>query len=463
MDLLTNSAYKWPSKYDSPFSHQRVTAEFFIRNKRCFCFNEIGTTKTLSALWAADFLMVHKAINKVLVTAPLSTLWSVWDNEIWSNLFHRKAVVLHGSREKRLKLLKEDVDFYIINHEGIKIILDDLKKRDDIDLVIMDEGAKLRNSRTDLWKASNVYMGKSSGRGLWWMTGSPMPGGPTDCWAQAKIVDPDLVPRYFTRFREEVSYQTMMGAYPKWVPFKGWENKCFKILQPSIRYTREECLDLPDCTVQTRQVEMSATQAKAYNEMLRTFRAQLDDGMITAVNEGVKRIKLMQLAAGAVYDGTEFVHNLNCSSKLTALSDVIETAGNKALVFVSFKHSIPLLQKYLEKKGLSVEAIYGGVSAKNRNRIFSEFQNGALQVIVAHPECMAHGLTLTASNTIVWWSPIDSYATYEQANGRITRPGQKFKQTIVQLICSAVEKKIYQRLSTREKMQGLLTDLLKEK
>lgn len=463
MDLLSNSQYKWPSKYASPFSHQRVTAEFFIRNKRCFCFNEIGTTKTLSALWAADFLMVHGAVKKVLITAPLSTLWSVWDDEVWQNLFHRKAIVLHGSKEKRLKLLKEDADFYIINHEGIKIIYHELQARKDIDLVIMDEGAKLRNARTHLWRAANMYMGKESGKGLWWMTGSPMPGGPTDCWAQAKIVNPDLVPRYFTRFREEVAYQTMMGPYPKWVPFKGWENKCFKILQPSIRYTREECLDLPDCTVQTRQVEMSPDQASAYNEMLRTFRAQLKDGMVTAVNEGVKRIKLMQLAAGAVYDGNEFVHNLNCSSKLTALSDVIETAGNKALVFVSFKHSIPLLQKYLEKKGLSVEVVYGGVSPKERRRIFTAFQNGSLQIIVAHPECMAHGLTLTASNTIIWWSPIDSFATYEQANGRITRPGQKFKQTIVQLICSLVEKKIYQRLAKREKMQGLLTDLLKEK
>lgn len=463
MDLLTDSKYKWPSKYASPFSHQRVTAEFFIRNKRCFCFNEIGTTKTLSALWAADFLMVHGAVRKVLVTAPLSTLWSVWDDEVWQNLFHRKAIVLHGSKEKRLKLLEEDADFYIINHEGIKIIYHELQARKDIDLVIMDEGAKLRNARTDLWRASNLYMGKQTGKGLWWMTGSPMPGGPTDCWAQAKIVNPDLVPKYFTRFREEVSYQTMMGAFPKWVPFKGWENKCFKILQPSIRYTRDECLDLPDCTVQTRQVEMSTEQAKAYNDMLRTFRAQLEEGTVTAVNEGVKRIKLMQLAAGAVYDGDEFVHNLNCNSKLAALSDVIETAGNKALVFVSFKHSIPLLQKYLQKKGLSVETVYGGVTPKERRRIFAEFQSGSLQVIVAHPECMAHGLTLTASSTIVWWSPIDSFATYEQANGRITRPGQKVKQTIVQLICSSVERKIYQRLAGREKMQGLLTDLLKEK
>ena len=462
-DLLTDSSYKWPSKYDNPFGHQRVTAEFFIRNKRSYCFNEIGSAKTLSALCAADFLMESKAVNKVLIAAPLSTLWAVWDDEIWSNLFHRRAIVLHGSKEKRIQLLKEDADFYIINHEGLRVIYHELVAKKGIDLVILDEGAKLRNARTALWKAANMYMGAHTKKGLWWMTGSPMPGGPTDCWAQARIVNPDLVPKYFTRFREQVSYQTMQGAYPKWIPFKGWEANCFKVLQPSIRFTREECMDLPDCTVQRRQVEMAPEQSKAYRSMLSTFRAALKDGTITAVNEGVKRIKLMQLAAGAVYDGNEFVHNLNCKPKLNALHEVVETSGNKALIFVSFKHSIPLLRNYLESKGLSVAAVHGGVSVKDRTRIFHEFQHKSLQVIVSHPACMAHGLTLTASHTIIWWSPVDSFATYEQACGRISRPGQKYKQTIVHLICAEVERKIYGRLANREKMQGLLTDLLKEK
>ena len=218
MDILTKNGYTWPSKYLKPFDHQRVTADYFVRQPRAFCFNDIGTSKTLSALWAADFLMNHGAIRKVLICAPLSTLWTVWEDEIWQNLYHRKSVVLHGTKEKRLQLLKEDVDFYIINHQGLQIIWHELNSMKDIDLVILDESAMLRNARTDKWKAVNSFCGYQTSRKLWCMTGAPMPRGPEDIWGQAKLINPNLVPKYFTRFRDDMMIKLNMY---KWAPVKG--------------------------------------------------------------------------------------------------------------------------------------------------------------------------------------------------------------------------------------------------
>jgi len=460
MDLLTSNGYTWPSRYLKPFDHQRVTAEFLVRHPRSFCFNDIGTSKTLSALWAADFLMLHGAVKKVLICAPLSTLWSVWSMEIWQNMIHRKSAVLHGSKAKRLEMLNREVDFYIINHEGLQTIWSELHAKKDIDLVILDESAKIRNAQTDRWKTINAFCGAGTKKKLWSLTGAPMPRGPEDAWGQAKLVDPQIVPKYFTRFRDEMMVK--ISLY-KWAPVKGWENKCFKILQPSIRFTRDECLDLPECTTQTLQVEMSKPQAKAYQDLVDHFQTDLEAGRITALNESARRIKLMQVAAGAVYDGDEFVHNIDCAPKLCALKEAIESAGNKALVFVSFRHSIPLVSDFLRKQDLSVEVVFGDTPVKHRRDIFNNFQNGALQVIVAHPGTMAHGLTLTASHTVIWWAPVDSYEIYEQACGRITRPGQKHKQTIIHLVCSAIEAQIYKRLKRKETMQGLLLKLLREK
>lgn len=459
-DLLTQNNYPWISKYPAPFEHQKVTSEFLVKNKRAFCLNDIGTGKTLSLLWAADFLMTHGAVKKVLIAAPLSTLWSVWSDEIFLNIYHRSCAVLHGSREKRLKELAKDVDFYIINHEGIQVIQKELTARKDIGLVIVDEGAELRNGRTARWQHMNWYAGPASGRGLWWVTGSPMPKGPEDIWAQARIINPALVPKYYTRFRDAMMRQVNMY---RWIPVDGWENACFKMLQPSIRFNRDDCIDLPECTTQSRQVNMSPEQEAAYREMLRDLVVELAEGQITAVNEAAKRIKLMQISAGAVYDGDEFVHNINCSPKLTVLDDAIEGAGNKAIVFVSFRHSIKLLEEHLKSRGLSVGVVYGAVGVARRRDVFDEFQNGDLNIILAHPGTMAHGLTLTASHTVIWWSPVDAYRIYEQANGRITRPGQKSKQTIIQLVCSEIEKKIYARLAKKEKMQGLLLEILEER
>jgi len=287
-----------------------------------------------------------------------------------------------------------------------------------------------------------------------------MPKGPEDIWAQAKIINPELVPKYFTRFRDEMMIKLNMY---KWAPIKGWQDKCWAMLQPSIRYTRDECLDLPPCTTQTRQVEMSREQIQAYNEMIQSCRTELEKGPIVAVNEAAKRIKLMQISAGAVYDGDTFVHSLKCKSKLGALKESIEEAGDKAIVFVSFRHSIPLLKKFLEGLHLSVGVVYGDVGVSKRREVFQNFQHGYLQIILAHPGTMSHGLTLTAAHTIIWWAPVDSYETYEQSCGRIIRPGQKSKQTIIHLVCSEVEAKIYKRLKNKEKMQGLLLELLEEK
>lgn len=460
MDLLSNNGYTWPSRYPKPFDHQRVTAEFLVRQPRSFCFNDIGSAKSLASLWAADFLMLHGAIKKALICAPLSTLWSVWSNEIWANLIHRKSSVLHGSKEKRLEMLKKDVDFYIINHEGLQVIWHELNSRTDINLVILDESAKIRNARTDKWKAINAFCGYGTGRKLWALTGAPLPRSPEDAWGQAKLVNPKLVPKYFTRFRDDLMVKVSMY---NWAPVKGWEDKCFKILQPSIRFTRDECLDLPECTTQTLQVEMSKAQAKAYQDLVNHFQTELAEGRITALNESARRIKIMQVAAGAVYDGDEFVHNIDCKPKLCMLKEAVESAGNKALVFVSFRHSIPLVSDFLRKQGLSVEVVFGDTPVGKRRDIFNNFQNGGLQVIVAHPGCMAHGLTLVATHTIIWWAPVDSYETYEQACGRITRPGQTSKQTIIHLICSEIERQIYKRLKRKEKMQGVLLELLGEK
>jgi len=208
---------------------------------------------------------------------------------------------------------------------------------------------------------------------------------------------------------------------------------------------------------------MSKAQLKAYSEMLQVYVAEFESGKVTAINEAARRTKLMQISAGAVYDGNSFIHNIDCAPKLCELKKCVEQSGNKAIVFVNFRHSIPLVSEYLRKQGLSVEIVFGDTPVKKRTQVFSDFQNGNLQIIVAHPQTMSHGLTLTASHTIIWWAPIDSYMIYGQACGRITRPGQTCKQTIIQLVCSEIEKKIYQRLAKKQKMQGILLELLETK
>lgn len=458
--------YKFPGRFE-PFKHQLETWEALIRNPRFFVFNDIGTGKTLSSLWAADFLQQHKKIGKVLIVTTLSTVWCVWADELFKTFPHKKFGILHASsKARRLKELAKDCDFYIVNHDGIKVLEAELHGRPDITHIILDEGAQFRNKRTDKWATLNRLCGPVTVRGtttylrsVWWMTGSPMPHAPTDVWAQCRIVNPNMVSKYFSHFRDLVMYQQNMY---KWSPRTGWERYIYSLLEPiAIRFERDKCLDLPPCVTEMRICDMSADQAKAYQQMRKTLVLELKQGHITAANEGVKRLKLLQLACGAVYDESGNVITVDVKPKLRVLFETLEEAGGKVLIFTPFKHVTAMLYKVLKKK-YSVDVVTGDTGTSKRTKIFNAFQEGDLQLIVAHPQTMAHGLTMTASSTIIWWGPIDSYEIYEQATGRITRPGAKQKQTIVQLVCSDIERLVYERLAGKQSMQGLLLDLLRK-
>lgn len=452
--------YHWPSKYPSPFDHQRTTADFMVRNPRSFCFNDIGTSKSLTALWAADYMMNRKEMGRVLICSTLSTLHRVWGAEIFTHLMHRKYAILHGSQATRRSRLRDDVDFYIVNHEGLKMLKDELAQRHDITHVIMDEGARMRNQSTQLWKAANAVCGPESKRGVWWMTGSPMPKAPTDAWAQARIVNPKTVPGYFSRFRDQTMFKITQF---KWVPKRGWEDTVYSSLKPAIRFQRSECLDLPPAMFVDHEVKMSKQQEKAYKDMNDNFVAEFNDGTITAVNEGVKLGKLLQVACGAIYDGAGENHVIDVTPKLQELDNILEEVGDKLIIFMPYKNAINRVTEHFDTKheGLTYGVVNGGVGAKKRDEIFTGFQDGELNVIVAHPAAMAHGLTLTASNTILFWGPVDNYEIYEQAIGRITRPGQERHQYIKHLICTPIEKAVYKRLKNKENTQGLLLDMFR--
>jgi SNF2 family DNA or RNA helicase len=386
-------------------------------------------------------------------------LWRVWADDLYKRFPSKKFEVLHGSKARRLEKLSREADFYIVNHDGVKVLRDELMRRGDIDIIIVDESAQFRNAQTDKFKALWQIAGPHTDKILWLLTGSPMPHAPTDVWAQARLVSTNLVPKYFTRFRDQVMQQINQF---KWVPKKGWEQMCYSICKPSVRYIRDECIDLPPCVTEMREVEMTKEQMKAYKEMLDHYVIEMRDGQITAANEGVKLGKLMQIATGAIYDGTGNTHILDIGPKRTALMEALEECGGKAIVFVPFRHSIKSLERVLNQYRVGV--VHGGVSAGKRADIFAGFQtHGTIDIILAHPGTMAHGLTLTATSTIIWWGPVSSYEIYEQAVGRITRPGQKNKQTIIQLVCSDIERRVYSRLGQKEKMQGLLLELLTTK
>jgi len=166
--------YDWPkaSGKFSPFAAQIETANFVTMHNRCFILNSMGTGKTVSSLWAFDYMRSRKQVKKALIVCPLSTMERTWADEVFKTFPHLDVQVLYGSRARRQKLLKEDAHLYIINIDGLKTIEDDLKKRSDIDLIIIDEVAMFRNGSTNRWKTMNAIANKQITRRIWALTAS---------------------------------------------------------------------------------------------------------------------------------------------------------------------------------------------------------------------------------------------------------------------------------------------------
>ena len=448
--------YDWPGKY-KPFSHQRTTSSFFTLNRRSFCFNEQGTGKTASAIWASDFLMKQGRINRVLIICPLSIMDSAWRTDLFDFVPHRSVDIAYGSAKKRKEIIKNGAEYVIINYDGIEIVFSEIANGD-FDLIIADEATHYKNAQTKRWKALNRLITPSTW--LWMMTGTPAAQSPLDAFGLAKLVNPNSVPRFFSSFRDQVMYKITNF---KWVPKEDATDRVFNALQPAIRFTKDQCMDLPAMTYVKRKVELTRQQKAYYDELKSKMVIDMGGERVTSINAAVNMNKLLQISAGAIYTDEGEALEFDIKHRYKVLREVIDESSKKVLVFVPFKHVIDVLTAKLCKDGITTEIIRGDVSAPKRTEIFRRFQKTSdPKVLVIQPQAAAHGVTLTAANTVVWWGPTSSLETYAQANARVHRAGQDHKCTVVQLEGSYIEKRVYSLLDNRIDVHTKMIDLYKE-
>ena len=449
--------YDWNG--DVPFKTQKITAAMLTMNPRAYVLSEMGTGKTRAVLHALNYLLLEGEIERAIIAAPLSTLSQVWDKEVLMYFNHLSVGVLHGSREYRRKVLAEKHDLYVINHDGVETILPDLLDRDDIGAVVIDELASYRNKGTDRWKAMQALI---QGRDYaWGLTGSPTPNEPVDAWGQCKLLTPHTVPRFEKHFRRMTMIQLSQF---KWMAKQEANDIVYGCMQPAVRFTRDECVELPPMHRILREAKLGTEQARVYKQLIDKLTVAFGEGEVTAANEGVLFSKLLQISAGYVYTKDKQIVALDNEERLSQLEEVLDEAEGKVIVFAEFVHAAEAVYEKLKKDGYSAMLVHGGTAKSDRDHIFGMFQNSASpRVLVAHPKCMAHGLTLTAANVIVWFTPTTSLETYEQACARVSRPGQTRKQLIVHLTGSKVEAKLYRRLEQKKSLQGALLEMFENK
>ena len=316
-----------------------------------------------------------------------------------------------------------------------------------------------KNPQTRRWKALNSIIKPETY--VWMMTGTPAAQSPVDAYGLARLVNPNGVPKFFTAWRDAVMQKITMF---KWAPKPDAADKVFSALQPAIRFTKAQCLDLPPVLTTTREVPLTPQQAKYYNLLRDQMVAMAAGETITAVNAAGVLNKLLQISTGVSYTDNQEVVEFDATPRLNVLLEALEQTERKVIVFALFRAAISTISAFLTKNGVACEEIHGGVTATKRSDIIKRFQTQPNpRVLVMQPQATAHGITLTAADTVIFYGPLMSVEQYVQCIARADRKGQDSdKVTVIHIEGSPVEKRMFKALSSKVDDNALLVKLFEE-
>jgi SNF2 family DNA or RNA helicase len=381
-------------------------------------------------------------------------------SDMSNSVIHRSAIVAHHQQAtRRIEMVQGNYEFVITNYDGLNLIADEIANDGRFDLIIADEANAYKNVSTKRWKSLHKIIKPNTY--LWMMTGTPASQSPLDAYGLAKLVNPLGVPKFATAWRDTTMNKLTVF---KWVPKSDAQEKIHKALQPAIRFTKAQCLDLPPVITEIRDVPLTPQQKKYYAILKEQMLVKAAGETITAINAAAEVNKLLQISAGAAYTDNSEVVEFDCSPRLSVLMEVLEETDRKVLVFAPYRHSIDTIATYLEKNNVAYALIHGDVSPNRRTKIFKQFQEEAdPRVLVIQPQAAAHGVTLTAADTVVFWGPVMSTETYIQCCARSDRKGQTSdKVTVIHIQGSEIERKMFKRLAERVEDNNLLVKLYEE-
>ena len=432
---------------------------------------EMGCGKTLTAIAIAGAGYQMGKVDRLLIVAPTSVV-AVWPKELREYAkFKYTCKTLLGEKQQRIKQIDDLLKFpfkalkiAVINYESRPEILEKLKEFD-ADMVIADESQRIKTYDAAQSKAMHELGDQARYKLI--LSGTPVQTAAIDIWSQYRFLDKSVFGENFFKFRGRYA---IMGGYgnKKIVGYRDLEGLIKKEHSIAFRVTKDEALDLPEQTFETRRIQFSPKEKSLYERLKKDSYAELDNGgHITATTVLTKLLRLQQLTGGFLVQDEAQKPQLVSRAKLDALTDIIVDyvigSGKKLVVFARFiaevKAIIDLAAKVLPKD-LKQVAIYGDVKKEDRGDIVKQFQEDPSTVLfVGQIDTAGTGITLTAADTCVYYSKNFNYATYSQSLSRIHRIGQRNCCTYIDLeIEGTIDELISSALSRKEDMAKTVVD-----
>ena len=400
-------------------------------------------------------------ISKVLVIAPLRVAKNTWPAEIrkWDHLEGLTWSVIIGTPQERMAALRKKADIYIINRENLQWLVEKSSMPFDYDMVVIDELSSFKNWQAKRFKA--MMQVRPFVRRIVGLTGTPSSNGLMDLFAEFRVLDMgQRLGRFIGQYRNAYFKPDRMNGpiVYSYKPLPGAEEQIYRRIG-DITISMKACghLKMPELISTTCEVEMSPDEREDYDAMKEELVLSLPDGEVTAANAAVLTGKLLQLSNGAIYtdNGTTVqIHD----RKLDALEDIIEGMNGKPLLLAYwFKHDYERIAHRLTEINVPFERLDSEASIRRWNE-------GKIQVGLAHPASTGHGLNLQeGGNTIYWFSPIWSLELYQQMNARLFRQGQRAAIVVITHIVTkgTVDSRVLNALEEKDRIQEALIAAVK--
>lgn len=445
-----------------PHKYQQLAEQHIYDVPRCGLFLEMGLGKTVVTLTAINNLIYDRfEIRKVLVIAPLRVAEDTWSRESakWDHLQHLRISKILGTPTQRRKAIAADADIYIINRENVVWLCNELSTIGDswdFDAVVIDELSSFKSSKSQRFKALRKYITKSSH--VIGLTGTPAPNGLIDLWSQIYLLDGgERLGRTITGFRERYfvpgqrNQTTIFNYKPKPEAEKNIQELISDIC---ISMKAEDWLEMPERIDSIQSVRLSEREMQDYEKFEREAYLQFLEGEVTAASAAALTGKLLQYSNGAMYlpDG-DYVKT--SEKKMDMLEELVEAANGKpVLVFYSFRHDLERIRRKFPK-----------ARKLENTRDITDWNNGEIPMLLAHPAGAGHGLNLQDGGCIIIWFGLTwSLELYQQANARLYRQGQKQAVIIHHLITEGTrDEDVLRSLQGKEDVQDTVMEALKVK
>lgn len=408
--------------------YQVRTVKWILENPGAGIFQEPGMGKTSSVLYAFTVLQEQSVVDRMLVVCPLSVI-GVWQDEVskWEFSEHLNVVVLHGTRKDRLLHPANEADIVVINYDGLHWLSRQVAAgRFELPgMLVCDESTALANPRTARFRTLKGLLPQFDRRVM--LTGTPSANGFMKLFGQVYAIDlGERFSPFITRFRN--TYFTQIPPFQKYVPHPDAGERIAEVIGDVCMYLeRAEYLELPP-RVETRvRVDIDDKVRKQYERLEREFMLELEDGIVTAANAGVKAGKLRQFLGGAIFVDSEDddgrwsgVHD----AKVEATINRIDEGGEPTIVVYEYTHEYERLVQAFDREEWTWGAVRG--TPRKRREVVRAWNDGELDVLLIHPQSAGHGLNLQfGGRRILWFQPTWNLEHWIQTNNRADRPGQE--------------------------------------